>query len=402
MQFEELMREKKLASHLASIYKLTEVPSDTHLRSVLDEVAPADLAPIYKNLFNKAQQSKHLEAFQFLEGKYLVPVDGTQYYSSNEVCCESCMSKRVKAGTEERLLYYHQMLAGCVVHPEQDCVIPFCPEPISKQDGVDKNDCEQVALRRFLDRLRKDHPKLPFILVGDAIFATGPIIRNLELSGDDYILSVKPGSHEKLFEGVEQWAERGKINYFTVEEELGDKIKKNRVHKFRYTNNILLNHSNLDTSVNFLEYWETTTWLDPQGQAKEEKRHFSWVTSFEITEKNVMQLMRGGRARWKIENETFNTLKNQGYEFEHNFGHGYKNLSTVFAYLMFLAFLFDQLSQIGCKTFRKALTYQKRKKYLWEALRSLFISSYSLRYTFKSWTEFLERAIGPPQDDSSA
>ena len=53
---------------------------------------------------------------------------------------------------------------------------------------------------------------------------------------------------------------------------------------------------------------------------------FSWVTDIPITDENIVQLMKAGRARWKIENETFNTLKNQGYEFEHNFGHGKRNL----------------------------------------------------------------------------
>ena len=70
--------------------------------------------------------------------------------------------------------------------------------------------------------------------------------------------------------------------------------------------------------------------------------------------------MREGRARWKIENETFNTLKNQGHEFEHNYGHGYKNLSVTLAYLMMLAFLVDQAQLIGCKIVRMALESSKR------------------------------------------
>nr|VFJ61124.1 MAG: hypothetical protein BECKFM1743A_GA0114220_102792 [Candidatus Kentron sp. FM] len=85
-----------------------------------------------------------------------------------------------------------------------------------------------------------------------------------------------------------------------------------------------------------------------------------------------MKLMRGGRARWKIENETFNTLKNQGYHFEHNFGHGYKHLTTVLMHLMMLAFLIDQIQQLCCPMFRAALTTAQRKIYLWRKLRSRF------------------------------
>lgn len=396
LQFEEQMRERKMSSHLSPLFKLNDVPSDTHMRSVLDEINPESLAPVFKKIFKKAQVNKKLEAFRFFTNWYLVSVDGTQYFSSREVCCDSCMSKKTNADIEDDILYYHQMLAGCVVHPNQDCVIPLCPEPMRRQDGNDKNDCERAAMRRFLDRLRADHPKLPVVIVADALHATGPLIRDLRLFNANFILGVKPGSHVKLFDGVENWAGRDKLKYFTVEEIFGEKIKKKRIHHFRFANKILFNFADLNMSVNFLEYWETTTWIDPKGRAKEEKVHFSWVTDFEINNENVMELMRGGRARWKIENETFNTLKNQGYEFEHNFGHGKKNLSTVFGYLMFISFLFDQISQIGCKTFQAALKCHKRKKYLREYLRSLFMLSYNLPVSFKSWIDFLERAIGPP------
>jgi hypothetical protein len=89
-----------------------------------------------------------------------------------------------------------------------------------------------------------------------------------------------------------------------------------------------------------------------------------------ITKDNVFKIMRGGRARWHIENETFNTLKNQGYQFEHNFGHGYRYLSTIFAMLMMLAFLIDQAQALCCQSFKQALVKKKRKIRLWEFLRN--------------------------------
>ena len=87
---------------------------------------------------------------------------------------------------------------------------------------------------------------------------------------------------------------------------------------------------------------------------------------------NVFDLMRGGRARWKIENETFNTLKNQGYQFEHNFGHGHNHLSVVFALLMMLAFAIDQAQQLACPFFQATWAEVGSKRRLWERLRSLF------------------------------
>jgi len=124
-----------------------------------------------------------------------------------------------------------------------------------------------------------------------------------------------------------------------------------------------LNASNQDTLVNFVEYWKITP---------KKTMHFSWVTDIYVTKENDFNIMRGGRARWKIENETFNTLKNQGYQFEHNFGHGNNNLSVVFAMLMMLAFLVDQTQQFACQLFQAVWGKLGSKRSLWEQMRVLF------------------------------
>ncbi len=142
-------------------------------------------------------------------------------------------------------------------------------------------------------------------------------------------------------------------------------IKGNGVtHRFHFINRVALNQSHPDLRVNFVEYWQ----VSENGKTQ----HFSWITDFRVTRANVFQIMRGGRARWKIENETFNTLKNQGYHFEHNFGHGKKNLSLVFALLMMLAFLVDQTLQIACRLFQAVLNKTGCRTRMWEDIRSLF------------------------------
>ena len=108
-------------------------------------------------------------------------------------------------------------------------------------------------------------------------------------------------------------------------------------HRFRFVNDVPLNASNVDGRVNFIEYWE-------MGDAK--VQHFSWVTNLRVSRRNAFHLMRGGRARWKMDNETFNTLKNQGDNFEHNYGHGTQNLSVVFATVMMLALVVDQAQHL--------------------------------------------------------
>jgi hypothetical protein len=90
---------------------------------------------------------------------------------------------------------------------------------------------------------------------------------------------------------------------------------------------------------------------------------------------NVSHLMRGGRARWKMANETCNTLKNQGYHFEHNYGHGTQHLSVVFATLMLLAFVVDQTQQLCCALFQAMWAQLGSKRRLWERMRAFFYDS---------------------------
>ena len=117
-------------------------------------------------------------------------------------------------------------------------------------------------------------------------------------------------------------------------------------------------------TVNYLLYEQT----DKRGKTT----RWTWVTNIPLNAKSVESVMRAGRSRWKIENETFNTLKNQGYNFEHNYGHGKQNLATVLAVTMFLAFTVDQMVQRCWKLFRQVRAGLRTKAKLWESLRSLF------------------------------
>ena len=250
--------------------------------------------------------------------------------------------------------YYHQMLGAVLVHPDRPNVIPFCPEPIYKQDGAKKNDCERNASKRLLKDLKREHPHLKLIIVEDGLASNAPHIKLLKELEYRYILGAKPKDHQWLFD----WVSASQKNVYSYIDE------NNIEHKFEYVNDVPLNESNEDVRVNFLEYWE----LKPNGK----KQHFTWVTDFHITNDNCYRLMRGGRARWKIENETFNTLKNQNYHFEHNFGHGNKHLSHVLALLMMLAFLVDELQFIGCCLMKAAKENMKSKVRLWQKMRSAF------------------------------
>lgn len=97
-----------------------------------------------------------------------------------------------------------------------------------------------------------------------------------------------------------------------------------------------------------------------------------WITSLWILPGLAPHFVEVARAKWKIENETFNVLKNHGYNLEHNYGHGKQFLCSLFATLMFLAFLIDQLTQALDNAFQKAVTAAKTMRDFRQKVRVLF------------------------------
>jgi hypothetical protein len=346
---------ERAEGNLHTIYGIQRVPCDTHMREILDPVSPKWLRPVFKSVFRQLQRGKALEAMAFLDDHYLLALDGTGYFSSPTIHCASCLHKIHRNGS---VTYAHQMLGAAIIHPDVRAVIPLLPEPIGKHDGTDKNDCERNAAKRFIVRLRQDHPHLKFIVTEDSLSSNAPHIETLHNHALHFILGVKEGDHAFLFQQVQAAEHAGRVASY----ERHDRAAGVR-HRFRFINDVPLNASHVDVRVNFIEYWE-------MGDNK--VQHFSWVTDLRVSMRNVFHLMRGGRARWKIENETFNTLKNQGYHFEHNYGHGTQNLSVVFAMVMMLAFLVDQTQQLCCALFQAVWAKLGSKRLLWERMRALF------------------------------
>ena len=362
-----------IEENLKTLYHVNNAPSDTYLRERLDELDPKHLRTAFTKIFAKIQRSKCLERFEFFNGAYLLSIDGTGAFSSGKVCCPQCCKKEHKDGS---ITYYHQMLAACVVHPENSNVIPLCPEIIQNEDGSEKNDCERNAAKRFLEHLKREHPHLKVIVIGDGIASNAPYIQILAKNHLQYILGAKPGDHKFLFDAIDSSEE---AVYHEVLDDTGV------LHQFRYINDIALNKSNPDVMVNFFEYMQT--------DAKGKESIFSWVTNIHITKDNIFLLMKGGRARWKIENETFNTLKNMGYNFEHNYGHGKKNLSTILCLLMMIAFLIDQVQGISCSLFQAVKKRAGSCRGVWENMKVLFqflqIPSWEWFYQFMAKRELV-------------
>ena len=363
LQFDKKRKEPKIKANLANLFGIKKSVCDTQMRERLDEINHLILRPGFVDIHKKLQSQHVLNEYHYLDNHLLFAIDGTTYYQSEAICCEKC---NVKNKTNGKIEYSHQALGCSIVHPEKSQVFPLFHEEIRKEDGESKNDCEQNAVKRYLPEIRKVYPTQKITILEDSLFATAPHVKLLISLNFSYIIAAKPGDHAFLFKQFEQYISEGKTEKFEC-------IDKNGTIKgYRYSNDLPLNDSNQDVRVNFIEHWE----IAATGRYKNKRKTFTYITDHSITKKIAADIAKGGRTRSKIENETFNTLKNQDYHFEHNYGHGKKNLSSVFVSLMFLAFLIDQIQEACCEFFQAAHKKSHSRIALWERVRGLFLEFY--------------------------
>ena len=342
-------------NNLRSIYRIAgEIPCDAQMRAVLDEVEAVSVRAVIEWVFKHLCRAGLLQRYRYWQRSVVVSIDGVEHFSSTKIHCPSCLERKTRAG---EISYHHAGLAAVLVHPEQREVFPLDFEPIVKQDGERKNDCERNAARRLCRSLHERYPGLPVVVVEDALYSNAPHIEQITGYGWKYILTVKDEGHPKLFKQFEARRRSGQVKELVTREADGAE------HYYAWTNQLWLGEA-ADLKVNLLWYEERREGAQP--------RRWVWISNLPLNALSVAKVMRGGRARWKIENETFNTLKNQGYNFGHNYGHGNRNLASVLAVMMILAFLVDQIQQGFDPVFQKLWKGLGSKSKLWEMIRSLF------------------------------
>jgi hypothetical protein len=236
--------------------------------------------------------------------------------------------------------------------------MPLMPAPMVKQDGTANNDGERQAAKRFLVQLRQAPPHLTFLGTADSLSAHAPHIETLHAQGLHDILGVKEGEHGSRFQPVQVAAHRGYgTSYERPDRDAG------LVPRVRFVHDVPLHESNAAVRVHCIASWDI---------GADSVQHLRGVTDVRVSQRHVEHLLRGGRARWKMEHETLNTRNNQGDHCEHHDGHGMYTLSVVFAVVMLLAFLVDQTPQRCWALCQAVWTKMGRKRLVWERLRALF------------------------------
>ena len=368
---QKAMEEVKGKSNAQTIFGLEKIPTDNHIRDLLDPVSPEVVFPVFDDAFQLLDKAGHINQFRVFNGDLLISLDGTWFFSSKKIHCDNCCKINHKDGSTT---YYHSVLTPVIVMPGLDKVIALSPEFILPQDGHDKQDCENTAAKRWIQGQGKKYIPLRVTILGDDLYCKHPICKLLLDNGFNFILVCKPDSHKALYEWVEI-LEEGVDRHTVVIRRWNGKIWE--VYTFRYANNVPLRDSDDTIWVNWMELTITTD----DGQILYQN---AFATNHKIINKNIENLVLCGRSRWKIENENNNTLKTKGYNLKHNYGHGKEKLSALLATFIILAFLFHTVLEFMEDRYRLIRKKLPARKTFFDDIRAL------TRYIcFDNWDHLL-------------
>ncbi len=328
LAYQRQMKRSKGRSNAESLFQIDQIPSDPQIRNLLDLIEASTLYPLFRSVLVELEEAGHLDAFRFLDDSLLISLDGTRYYSSHKIQCPRCSHRTTsdKETGEETISYFHDVIIPVLVTPESNRVITLEPEFIVPQDGHSKQDCEQVAARRWIHRNARQFAGSKVTVLGDDLYCTQPFCELLLEPGFNFILVCKPDSHTTLYE----WVDFTGAEEHTVRHWNG---RFGEIHTYRYVQHVPLRRG--DKAL-FVDWCELTITHESDGRILYRN---AFVTNYSVAQDNVESIVQAGRARWKSENESHNVLKTKGYHLEHNFGHGKQNLAAVLLTLNLLAFL---------------------------------------------------------------
>jgi hypothetical protein len=378
LSYQRSLEEGRKTSNCHTLFGMKSIPTDNHIRSMLDPVHPSHLQSSFDQVVATLRERGGMKDFERLGGRALIALDGTEFFCSQKLGCPHCQTRKRSNGKTD---FYHSMLAATLVAPGHNMVVPLMPEFIAKQDGAEKQDCERNAAKRWLAAHAARVKALRPVYLGDDLFACQPICEAVLASDADFLLTAKPESHKTLYDFM---------NGATLEEisQARKEGDKKLTYRYRWFSGAPLRDGKDALDVN----WIGVTIRDAKGKATYDG---AFVTSIEVSRENVAEIAACARARWKIENESFNILKNNGYHLEHNFGHGKQNLAMLFAAMNLLAFAMHTVCDCLEGLWVEAREAKRARKRFFEHIRT--ITAYLV---FPDWRTLMTTLINskPPPE----
>ena len=385
LSFQQNMEKVQGQNNARSLFQVGRIPSDNHIRQTLDPVAPHHVFSLFDELHRAFDPAGLLEAMRAVQHTRLLALDATWYFSSQSqnIHCPNCSCLQHADG---RTTHFHSAITPVIVSPGHSQVVPLRPEFITPQDGQVKQDCEINAAKRWLAAHAVRYATGNDTVWGDDLYAHQPFCRQVLWHGFHFLFTCKPASHAHLSSWVEALVPGRQLHSL----QLRVKGKSNRweQHQYRWANAVPLTDSDDTLKVN----WCDVTITDEQGAVCYRN---GFITDWTITADNVAGLVAAGRARWKIENENNNVLKNRGYHLEHNFGHGKKHLAALLATMNLLAFGLHTLLELTDESYRLIRAAVGARRKFFAHLEAL--TTYVYFETWERLMDFMMRGleIGP-------
>jgi hypothetical protein len=372
LAYQQHMQEREGRNNAKSLYGIKDIPSDGQIRNLLDAVNPSYLREPFWEIYNLLQDSGHLDDYRSVGRTLLCSLDGTRYFTSDTIHCPNCTVYEHEKGPS----YVHMVVLAVLSAPGHQQVIALEPEFITPQDGHDKQDCEQQAIKRWVSRNAPRFEPWQVTVLTDDLHSHQPLCELLLENKLHFLMTCKPESHSALYEEIDLLTKvEGAVQTMSVRRWSG---RHHEVSTYRWVVQVPLRAGAAALRVNWLEL---TVVHEETGR---QLYHNAWITDHELTSQTVVEAAAAGRARWHVENQGINVLKNQGYNFEHNYGHGDQHLSAVLLSLLLLAFLFHTVADFTCSMVHAIRIALGARRNFFADLRALTRYLY-----FSSWDDMI-------------
>ncbi len=375
LDFQRQMGRRKGTHNAASLFGVKEIPTDNHIRSVLDAVPAERLHSVFDTVIERANEVGLLEEFRSIGNDLLLILDGTEYYRSSKIQCPHCHHIHHRNG---EVSYVHKLITPAFVKPGRSDVLALAPEFIRTGDGKNKNESEHTAAARWLGRMGEQLSPLSVTIMGDDLYARQPFLSAVREEEMNFLCVCKPDSHKYLSQSVESHRQANETERMEREEWTG---KERRKAVYEWIEDVPLRSSEDAMLVG----WVSVHIFGEDGRLIYRN---SFITNHPLGEDTVEEIVAAGRARWKIENSDINTLKTKGYNLEHNFGHGAENLSETLATLNILAFLLHTILDVYDRRYRYLRQQRGRRSRFFQEIGTLVGYWY-----FEGWQDLMKFMI---------
>lgn len=355
---DEMRKEDKFCNNLKELSgqkDLEMVPHGDSVEYLSMRMKPEEMEALNVKVIRALIRGRALERYRLLDKYYTIAIDGVHIHTFYYKHCDNCSVREDKNGKK---IWIHSKLQASLVTAAGLC-LPMASEWIEKEENCDKEDCEIKAFYRLIKKIRKYYPQLPMCILLDALFAGEPEFKALSDMRMEWIVVFKEGTMPEAYKWVMKIKGTfSKDNVIVRKEEKEIPLRLHRTHHER------LIRTKAAYQKRIVKKETTYTWAHEEHWDEQRKFNimtckdvedglvkcdYVWLVSdgLNLNKNNVVELAeKGGRCRWKIENEGINIQKNGGYELKHLYSRDEISMK-IWIYMLDIAHIINQLIERG-------------------------------------------------------